>query len=139
MADRLGMRLYVGSAEPRTRSRTNDAWSTIVGRRVEIRTAVVPVEVQGLYLIPLRTSALALRLQGGLGASSITTRIKGTDDRLSDDWHFGLSSGARVILSRRRQGPTFGLGLHGAYRRIFDGPDSIDYVTGELEFSLSFE
>ena len=137
MNGRMGVRLLMGSAEPNTRGRTNDAWSAVVGRRIEVREALVPVEVQGLYLIPLRPSTLALRLQGGLGASSVTTRIKGTDDRLADDWHFGMSGGAGLILSRRN-GPTFGMGIHGVYRRIFDGPDSIDAITGELELSLSF-
>jgi hypothetical protein len=138
MSGRMGARLYMGSAEPGTLARTNDAWSSLAGRPIEVSTAVVPVEVQGLYLIPLRASTLALRLQGGLGGASITTRVRGTDDRLSDDWRFGMSGGAGLILSRRSQGPTFGLGVHGVYRRVFDGSDSIDYITGGLEFSLSF-
>lgn len=134
----MGVRLLMGSLEPSTLGRTNDAWSTLEGRQIEVSEAIVPVEVQGLYLIPLRGPTLALRLLVGLGACNVTTRIQGTDDRLADDWHPGMSGGAGLILSKRREGPTFGVGVHGAYRRVFDGADSADHMTGELEFSLIF-
>lgn len=136
MSGRFGLRLRSGSVEPRTRGKTNDALSARIGRPIKVRQAIVPVELQALYLFPLGSSPVAFRFQAGMGGSDLTLRIAGTDNRLEDEWRFGMSGG--VGLSSRWRSSHGRIGVSGVFHRVFEKPYAIDYFTGELELTILF-
>jgi hypothetical protein len=130
----FGVRLLMGSTEPRTLGPTHDAYSSRLGRRVEVMQAIVPVELQGTAAFPSRTSRLGAALQAGAGLHVVTVRLKDTDDRLDDESRFGFSTGVGVHYRITAPGrvPTMSVGLDG----VFHGSGSSRYTTVELELAI---
>ena len=132
IANDLALRLIVGSAEPDTRDETNDMWSDRVGRPVKTKTAIVPVELQALYRIPLGESQFAFEAYAGGGASNVTIRIDGSDGKLADEWDFSFGGGAGISYFWRIK-----IGIHSTFSRVLTD-DTIDYVTTDLELAVEF-
>src|SRR5262245_2888460 len=129
----VGLRVLMGSDEPATRDETNQKFSSYVGQLVEVTQAIVPVELQGLYRTRMGGSPILLGAQTGIGAANITTRIKDTDARLSDTWHFGSSAAVSVGVRIWRDGI---LAAVGEYRHVFTSPDPTAYFDTRLELTI---
>lgn len=128
----FGISLMMGSDEPATKDATNRAISIELGRPLEVSEAIVPVELQALYRGRLGSSPLVLGGQAGIGGASVTLRLKNTDARLSDTWHFGSSAG--VSLGVRWRDAIIAAVCE--YRRVFTTPDPTDYVTTRLQIAI---
>jgi hypothetical protein len=129
---RFGGRLWMGSIEPRTRGLTNDFYSARLGSAVEVSEAIVPVELQGIAILPSQTSHLAATLHAGAGFHNVTVRRKNTDEQLDDFNRFGFSAGAGLRYRLGQNKPVGTLGLNG----VFHGTGAERYFTTQLEFSF---
>jgi opacity protein-like surface antigen len=76
---------------------------------------------------------LLFGVQAGVGAANVTTRIKDSDIRLSDKWHFdssaGVSFGVRAWLHST-------IAVLGEYRYVITDPDPTSYFDTQLEVTI---